>query len=130
MSANSLPKQLIRCLSFGFKSLSEITTAKPKLDIDLFLNTLLLINQPFGEFKLLLAVFYSLFKQLIRCLSFGSNGLLKITLAKKSLGIALFLDTLLFIVQLCGKFKLLLVVFNGLSEQLIYCFSFSFNSVF
>ena len=50
--------------------------AKPKLGIDLLLNTVLLVFQLFGKPQLLLVVFNCLFKQSCRSLTFGFYRLL------------------------------------------------------
>ena len=109
----------------------KITIAKPRLGIDLLLNTALFICQflgklntalficqLFGKLQPFLIVFNSQFKQFacfVRILGF--LGMFKITMAKPRSGVDLLLNTVLFICQFLGKLQPFLIVFNSQFKQ-------------
>ena len=94
-------EQVVRFINtFSFHSLFQITISKPKLGIDLLLNTWAPIFQVIGKEQPFLIVFNGLLKQFH---IFNSLGLFEIANTKPRLGINLLLNAVLFICQLLGK---------------------------
>ena len=84
---NSLPEQFVCFVRiFGLFTLFQITTAKPRLGINLLPNLVLFIFQLFGKLQLFLMMFNSLPEQFVCFIRiFGLSGLFQITTAKQIL---------------------------------------------